>query len=147
LESALYIVLVPEQLFFLNLSQFSKMIWKAGPRRSVHFLDSELQNLTGHLGVDTTLFPMPTSSSDDVAAFTSDLYLMAAVEVKAAASAGPAAEAQPFYNPVVYHENPEALLPEVSYLILIVMECLSPLPNKWLSPSQLTNPNPPDRVV
>jgi hypothetical protein len=57
LESALYKVLVPEQLFFLNLSQFSKMIWKAGPRRSVHFLDSELQNLTGHLGVDT---PMPT---------------------------------------------------------------------------------------
>jgi hypothetical protein len=37
---------------------------------------------------------MPTSSSDDVATVTSDLYLMVAIEVKAATSVGPAAEAQ-----------------------------------------------------
>jgi hypothetical protein len=60
-----------------------------------------------HIGVITPLLPMPTSSSGDVIAVTSDLYLMVVAEVKAAASVGPAAEAQPFYNPVVYREIPD----------------------------------------
>lgn len=34
---------------------------------------------------------------------------MVAAEVRAAVSMGPAAEAQPFYNPIVYHEIPNGM--------------------------------------
>jgi hypothetical protein len=78
----------PLEIFFYY--EFQKFNWQAC--KAGHMTDFYPQYCI--VGVDTTSLPMPTSSSDDVAAVTSDLYLMVAIEVKAATSVGPAAEAQ-----------------------------------------------------
>jgi hypothetical protein len=51
---------------------------------------------------------IPTAS-DDATAVITDLYDMVAAEVKAAASACPASESSPFYNPVIYREVPDGM--------------------------------------
>jgi hypothetical protein len=43
---------------------------------------------------------------------------MVVADVKAAASVVPAAEAQPFHNPVVYYEIPDGTNARVSYSML-----------------------------